>query len=238
MPHDLFNGVVNPRIAVGGRKWYTVPLSMMVHTAVIAAIVIIPLMATDSMPEVTGMMAFVAAPTAPPPPPPPPPAARPHTVSATVRPNPGAAPLETPHEISRETGVAQTFDLTADGGSETGVPGGVGIIEGGLPEAPPPAPLSAEPRHVGGDIKAPVKTRDVRPSYPAIAQSARVQGLVIIEATIGPNGKVRDVKVLRSIPLLDQAAVEAVRQWEFTPTLLNGVPVPIVMTVTVQFSLQ
>jgi protein TonB len=73
--------------------------------------------------------------------------------------------------------------------------------------------------------------------YPSIAQSARVQGVVILEATIGENGRVKDVKVLRSIPLLDQAAIDAVRQWEYTPTLLNNVPVPVIMTVTVQFTL-
>ena len=72
--------------------------------------------------------------------------------------------------------------------------------------------------------------------YPAIAQSAHVTGAVIIEATIGPDGKVIDAKVVRSIPLLDQAALDAVRQWEYTPTLLNGVPVPVVMTVTVNFT--
>jgi periplasmic protein TonB len=74
--------------------------------------------------------------------------------------------------------------------------------------------------------------------YPSIAQSARVQGVVIVEATIGPDGKVSDARVLRSIPLLDQAALDAVRQWVFTPTLLNGVPVPVIMTVTVNFTLQ
>ena len=63
-----------------------------------------------------------------------------------------------------------------------------------------------------------------------------MQGVVIIEATIGPNGKVQEAKVLRSIPLLDAAALDAVRQWEFTPTLLNGVPVPVIMTVTVNFT--
>jgi protein TonB len=73
--------------------------------------------------------------------------------------------------------------------------------------------------------------------YPPIAQSARVQGVVILEAVIGPTGKVQDVKVLRSIPLLDQAAIDAVRQWEYTPTTLNGVPVPVIMTVTVNFTL-
>ena len=91
---------------------------------------------------------------------------------------------------------------------------------------------------VGGNIKAPTKTKMVNPTYPPIAQSARVQGVVIIEATIGPDGKVQQAKVLRSIPLLDQAALDAVKQWEFTPTLLNGVPVPVIMTVTVQFTLQ
>jgi protein TonB len=91
---------------------------------------------------------------------------------------------------------------------------------------------------VGGNIKAPTKTKMVNPVYPPIAQSARVQGIVIIEATIGPNGRVQEAKVLRSIPLLDQAAMDAVKQWEFTPTLLNGVPVPVIMTVTVQFTLQ
>jgi periplasmic protein TonB len=73
--------------------------------------------------------------------------------------------------------------------------------------------------------------------YPPIAQSARVQGVVILETLIGANGRVEDARVLRSIPLLDQAALDAVRQWEFTPTLLNGNPVPVIMTTTVQFSL-
>jgi protein TonB len=91
---------------------------------------------------------------------------------------------------------------------------------------------------VGGNIKAPTKTRDVKPTYPQIAQSARVQGVVIIEATIGPNGRVANARVLRSIPLLDQAALDAVKQWEYTPTLLNNVPVPVIMTVTVNFTLQ
>ena len=112
---------------------------------------------------------------------------------------------------------------------------------GGLeaaPPPPPPPPPPPAPVRVGGNIKPPSKTRDVKPVYPAIAQSARVQGVVIIEATIGPNGAVQEAKVLRSIPLLDAAALDAVKQWQFTPTLLNGVPVPVIMTVTVQFTLQ
>jgi protein TonB len=84
----------------------------------------------------------------------------------------------------------------------------------------------------------PTKVKDVAPQYPPIAESARVQGVVILETIIGVDGKVQDARVLRSIPLLDQAALDAVKQWEFTPTTLNGVPVPVIMTVTVQFTLQ
>ena len=91
---------------------------------------------------------------------------------------------------------------------------------------------------VGGAIRQPTKLKDARPVYPAIAQSARVQGVVIIEATIGPDGRVQDAKVLRSIPLLDAAALDAVKQWVYSPTTLNGVPVPVIMTVTVNFTLQ
>jgi TonB family protein len=92
------------------------------------------------------------------------------------------------------------------------------------------------PVRIGGQIKAPNKIKDVKPVYPAIAQSARAAGVVTIEATIGPDGKVIDAKVVRSIPLLDQAALDAVRQWEYTPTLLNGVPVPVLVTVTINFT--
>ena len=91
------------------------------------------------------------------------------------------------------------------------------------------------PLRIGGKIHAPTKIKDVKPVYPAIAQSARVAGAVTIEATIGPDGKVIDAKVVRSIPMLDQAALDAVRQWEYTPTLLNGVPVPVLVTVTINF---
>jgi TonB family protein len=92
------------------------------------------------------------------------------------------------------------------------------------------------PIRVGGQIKTPVKIKDVQPIYPAIARSAGVTGAVMIEATIGPDGKVIDAKVVRSIPLLDQAALDAVQQWEYTPTLLNGVPVPVLVTVTINFT--
>ena len=92
------------------------------------------------------------------------------------------------------------------------------------------------PIRIGGKIHPPLKIKDVQPVYPAIAQSARVAGAVTIEATIGEDGKVVDAKVVRSIPLLDQAALDAVRQWEYRPTLLNGVPVPVLINITVNFA--
>ncbi len=90
---------------------------------------------------------------------------------------------------------------------------------------------------MGGQIKEPKKLKNVPPVYPQIATQARVQGVVILECTISPQGKVTETKVLRGIPVLDQAAIDAVKQWVYTPTLLNGVPVPVIMTVTVNFKL-
>ncbi len=87
-------------------------------------------------------------------------------------------------------------------------------------------------------IRPPAKVRNVNPLYPLLAQSRRVQGMVVIEATIGPDGKVSAAKVLTSVPMLDQAALDAVNQWEFTPTLLDGVAVSVIMTVATNFTLQ
>jgi protein TonB len=105
------------------------------------------------------------------------------------------------------------------------------------PPFPPPPPGTPQPVRVGGSIKAPTQIKKVQPSFPAEARAAGLQGVVIMEAIIGVDGTVSDVRVLRSVPLLDQAATDAVRQWEYTPTLLNGVPVPLIMTVTVTFTL-
>ena len=167
---------------------------------------------------------------------PPPPAAEAKAPPPDMTPD--AAPVEAPEEILPETGI--TIDEGIVGGVEGGMSGGVvGGIVGGLPSAPPPPPPPpAAPIRVGGNIRPPTKVRDVAPIYPPIAQSARVQGIVIIEAIIGADGRVQDATVLRGIPLLNPAALLAVQQWEFTPTLLNGVPVPVIMTVTVNFTLQ
>lgn len=90
---------------------------------------------------------------------------------------------------------------------------------------------------VGGDVKPPLKTKNVAPVYPPIAVAAHTEGVVILEATIGTDGKVKDVKVVRSIKQLDDAAIDAVRRWEFKPTVIDGKPVQVIMTIPVNFTL-
>jgi len=88
----------------------------------------------------------------------------------------------------------------------------------------------------GGDVREPRKIKDVRPIYPAAALATGDAGVVVLEAKISEAGTVKDVRILRSVPLLDQAALGAVRQWLFTPTLLNGTPTEVLMTVTMNFT--
>jgi protein TonB len=101
-------------------------------------------------------------------------------------------------------------------------------------------PISGLPNafRVGGVIKEPKKVKHVNPVYPEDALQARESGIVILECVISPQGRVVDLKILRGVPLLNLAAMEAVKQWEYTPTLLEGVAVPVIMTVTVNFRLQ
>ena len=154
--------------------------------------------------------------------------------------SPDAAPIAPPDGVSAETERERTVPSpigSIDGG-ESGPPIGfehVGIA-GTVP--PPPAPAVPPPMRLHSGMKAPVKTVDAAPMYPTIAKQAHLQGVVILEAVLDAQGQVESVRVLRSIPQLDQAAVDAVRQWRFTPALLNGQAVPVVMTVTVNFTLQ
>jgi protein TonB len=221
----------------------TLPVSLTLHAIALVFIIIVPLLQPAELPEpAAAVKAFFVDPiSAPPPPPPPPPPApkRPDAPKPIPKPvmteSPKfTAPVEVPEQIKPEEGLDLGVEGGVTGGVEGGVPGGVvGGVVGGLPDAP--APVQAV--RVGGQIKEPKKLKNVAPAYPDIAKQARVQGVVILECTISPQGKVTDVKVLRGIPLLDAAAVEAVKQWVYTPTLLNGVPVPVIMTVTVNFRL-
>jgi len=244
MEKRLFEDLIDSdRVAHRTQQSKTMPVSLLIHGIAAALIIIVPLLAADQMPEpASAVKAFFVEPMAapPPPPPPPPPAAR-AAIAPKVLPKPVVqeknfvAPVEVPQEIKPEESLNLGVEGGVAGGVEGGVPGGVvGGVVGGLPDAPPPPQQAVR---VGGQIKEPKKLKTVNPTYPDIAKQARVQGVVILECTISPQGKVTDVKVLRGIPLLDQAAVDAVKQWVYTPTLLNGVPVPVIMTVTVNFKL-
>lgn len=147
-----------------------------------------------------------------------------------------------PTEFSDEISIEQSLEDFSQDFSD-GVSGGVPYASVGTPPdgwtAPPPEPPPAPtgPVSIGGDITPPLKRLHVSPVYPPIALAARVQGTVVLEAVIDADGNVVNLKVLHSIPLLDRAALEAVRQWKYEPTYLNGRPVPVVMSVSVDFQL-
>ena len=233
MPRDLFGDVTRPSISVGTRKWYTVPLSLLSHAVVVAAVVVVPLMAADVLPQPWQPVEIDYMPAVPTPPPPPPPMRRAMLPPSAVDSN--VPPVEAPSGISQEKPLPETgWEGTTPVDSIVGGNSDVVIA----PPPPPPTIARQEPVRPGGHIRAPQKTHDVRPVYPQLALAARVQGIVIVEATIGVDGRVVNARILRSVPLLDQAALDAVRQWEYVPTMLNGIPVPVIMSVTVTFQLK
>jgi protein TonB len=238
MPRDLFGDVVHHDVRVGGRSWCSLPLTVLVHAVIIAAAVIVPLVATDALP---GLPRSAPEYVVMVPPQPPPAAQRAPRRAAVDLPavNPHAAPADAPAGIAPEDGRVPDPEPAAGSGLSGGLPGsidGTGVVEPSEPPPPPPPPIT--PVRITSDLQRPVKIKDVMPVYPDIAMRARVTGMVILEATIDARGKVVNLRVLRSVPLLDQAAIDAVRQWEFTPTRLNGAAVPVVMTVTVNFTLR
>jgi protein TonB len=146
------------------------------------------------------------------------------------------APVEIPSKVRLDEGLELGIVGGVPGGVAGGVPGGVvGGVVGGLPPALESAPPPLAPVRVGGDIREPVKVRHVDPVYPKVAREASIEGIVIIEAVIDATGRISEARILRGVPVLDEAALEAVRQWEYTPTLLDGVPTPVRMTITVTF---
>ena len=100
----------------------------------------------------------------------------------------------------------------------------------------PPTPKQAV--RIGGNIQAPALVHRVDPTYPDIALVAKVTGLVILEASVAADGSVEAVRVLRSVKFLDQAAIDAVKQWKYSPLVLNGVATPFVLSVTLNFSVK
>jgi protein TonB len=229
-----------------GRKALSLPVSLALHVLVIGAAVGASIWFVEDVPEPPIPVTFYAA--APPPPPPPPPAApkpaavKPQVVKPVpVRPSEMTAPTMIPEKIP-EPLAAPELEIAADegveGGVEGGVPGGVpGGVLGGVVGGTGPG-TGDEPLRVGGDVKAPQLVNRVEPSYPEAARKARMEGVVILEAIITANGNVEEVKVLKSVnPLLDAAATRAVQQWKYRPATLNGRAVRVYLTVTVTFNL-
>jgi TonB family protein len=114
---------------------------------------------------------------------------------------------------------------------------GIAVLFGGASAVVAVQGQETDPVRVGGDIKAPTKIKDMQPQYPMEAMRAGVQGIVRVEITVGISGHVEAARVIRSVPLLDQAALDTVKQWEFTPPLVNGVPRPVIVTAEVSFAL-
>ena len=263
MARKFFDQLVVSGAKKKGRRKLTLPVSMAIHALVIGGIILIPLLISPDlpMPAKGGINAFFVEAAAPPPPPPPPPAAaapkpvqeKPKIEQPKIEPQETpkfVAPIEVPQEVPQEAttdpGLGEGVPEGVPGGVPEGVPGGVvGGVPGGevggtgggeaTPSPEPEKPSG--PVRVGGQIKAPQKLKDVAPKYSDMARQARVQGVVVLECVISPDGKVTNVKVLRGSPLLDDSAVEAVKQWVYSPTLLNGEPVAVIMTVTVNFKL-
>jgi protein TonB len=221
-------------------------VSIAVHGAVVGAILVGTVwVVTAPVPELPTMMAFVASPPPPPPPPPPSSPAPKKTEPVKAMPTSGdVTPIEPPQSIEPEAPVPG-IDEDEVFGVEGGIPGGVpGGVVGGLileppppPPPPPPAPATRKPVRVGGEIKEPTLTYRVDPVYPLLAVVRQIEGVVVLEAIVDEEGRVENLRVLRSPGVFEQAAVEAVRQWRYSPVILNGRPEKFILTVTVLFRL-
>jgi periplasmic protein TonB len=219
------------------------------HALIVATAILVPLYFSNAIDIHQLQLTYLVA---PPLPPPPPPAAE--AIHAIRHPRSFFADnkLYAPRVIPKR--VAEVKDLRPASQTTAGVPGGIiggvpggqlsGVIGGILRESAyvprPPAPRPKPhlgPYRVGGNIQRPQLIRQVVPTYPILAKETRVQGTVVIDSIIDTHGNVTEMKLVSGNPLLVTATFNAVRQWQYEPTLLNGIPVPIEMLVTVHFSL-
>ena len=226
-----------------GRTGATLAVSLGLHLVLLVAVVLVPLLSSETLPNPDALKAFFVRPLeiAPPPPPPPPPSAAASVVKAPPRvveePRGFVAPIEIPSQVRPEEGLDLGSEAGVPGGVEGGVPGGVvGGVVGGLPTAlpPPPAPVV----RIGGKIAPPRVIRRIEPVYPNLAVAARLSAIVVLEAEVDIRGFVKTVKVLSGHPLFDDPALEAVRQWRYQPLLLNGEPTGFILSVVINFNLR
>lgn len=136
------------------------------------------------------------------------------------------------HPIASQPEPSKPEETTSDAvarGQQEGIPGG---IENGVPGG------TGGAVRVGGNIRRPEIIKLVKPEYPPQAISARIEGVVVLEATVTEQGDVADVKVISGPPMLIPAAIKAVEEWKYEPTLINGRPVSVILTANVNFSLR
>ena len=229
------------------QSFWDFALSVFGHSVIVALLILLPLLYTHAI----NMPQFEKTLLVAPPPPPPPPAAVhviPRLPKSFFTKGKLFAPRFIPKQIAQVKEEAPPPVASGEiGGVPGGVPGGqIGGVLGGIlggnnsmvPTPPPPAPPTHKgPYRVGGKVQAPQLIQQVQPSYPILAKQARVQGDVLIDSVIDKDGKVTQMKVVSGNPLLIQAAVQALEQWRYQPTLLNGEPIAVDMIVTVHFQL-
>lgn len=231
----------NPK---GTNKPWTVVLSMIFQTAFLAVLILIPLIYTEALPKT--MMATLLVAPPPPPPPPPPPIAQIVHVKPQVH-LMDAGKLVTPKVIPKDIKIIKEdapdmSSMGMQGGVVGGVAGGqmggvIGGVIGGVGGAPPPPKPTQTRIRQGGNVTAAKLMNKVQPQYPPLARQTRISGTVRLHAIIGKNGGVEQLEVMSGHPLLVQAALDAVRQWKYQATTLNGEPVEVDTTIDVIFSL-
>jgi protein TonB len=226
-------------------KPWTVILSMVFQVIFLGVLILIPLIYTEALPK-TMMATLLVAPPPPPPPPPPPAAVQVVKVKPQVH-LMDAGKLVAPKAIPKDVKIIKEEaapDMSA--GMAGGVPGGVaggsmggviGGVIGGMGGAPPPPKPTASRIRQGGSVQAALLINRVQPVYPPLARQTRISGTVRLHAIISKSGSVESLEVLSGHPLLVRAAMDAVQQWKYKPTLLNGEPVEVDTTIDVIFSL-
>ena len=235
--------VSSPKNKKTNKPW-TVVISMICQVLFLAILILIPLIYTEALPK-TLMSSILLAP--PPPPPPPPPPAPVQVIHKPVQHLMDAGKLVQPKAIPKDIKIIKEDAEPPDmGGMAGGVPGGVaggssggvlGGIIGGAGGAPPPPKVTPKRVTVGGNVQAARLVNRVQPLYPPLARQTRISGTVKLHAIIGKNGAVEQLQVVSGHPLLVQSALDAVRQWRYQPTLLNGDPVEVDTEIDVIFSL-
>ncbi len=239
--------VSSPKNKKTNKPW-TVVVSMLLQVGFLAILILIPLIYTEALPK-TLMSSILLAPP-PPPPPPPPPAAVQVVKVKPVAHLMEAGKLVAPKAIPKDVKIIKEEEAPPDVGVGMvgGVPGGVaggsmggvigGVIGGaGSTAAPPPPKVSPKRITVGGNVQAAHLVNRVQPIYPPLARQTRISGTVKLHAIIGKNGAVEQLQVVSGHPLLVQSALDAVKQWRYQPTLLNGDPVEVDTEIDVIFSL-